>query len=118
MLTVFPAARKPVERADYGRVVLLGFIWVVVPFLLFLTAQQHIDSALAGMLNASVPILSGRTPDVADAMSCTPAEGEGNAGRRVWREVVGPPGLCRGVSSRRLVRLWRLRGSQPQAAVQ
>ena len=46
------------ERADYPRVVLLGFIWVVVPFLLFPIAQQHIDSALAGMLNASVPILS------------------------------------------------------------
>ena len=58
VLTVFPAARKPVERTDYPRVVLLGFIWVVVPFLLFPIAQQHIDSALAGMLNASVPILS------------------------------------------------------------
>ena len=58
VLAVFPAARKPVERADYPRVVLLGFIWVVVPFLLFPIAQQHIDSALAGMLNASVPILS------------------------------------------------------------
>ena len=46
------------ERADYGRVVVLGFAWVVVPFLLFPIAQQHIDSALAGMLNASVPILS------------------------------------------------------------
>ena len=58
VLAVFPAAREPVERADYGRVVVLGFVWVVVPFLLFPIAQQHIDSALAGMLNASVPILS------------------------------------------------------------
>ena len=58
VLTVFPAARKPVERADYPHVVLLAFIWVVVPFLLFPIAQQHIDSALAAMLNASVPIHS------------------------------------------------------------
>ena len=58
VLAVFPSAREPVERADYGRVVVLGFVWVVVPFLLFPIAQQHIDSALAGMLNASVPILS------------------------------------------------------------
>ena len=58
VLTVLPAARQPVQRADHGRIVLLGFIWVVVPFLLFPIAQQHIDSALAGMLNASVPILS------------------------------------------------------------
>lgn len=57
-LAVFPAAREPVERADYGRIVVLAFVWVVVPFLLFPIAQQHIDSALAGMLNASVPVIS------------------------------------------------------------
>ena len=57
-LTVVPAAREPVDRADYPRVVLLGFVWVVVPFVLFPIAQQHIDSALTGMLNASVPIFS------------------------------------------------------------
>ena len=58
VLTVVPAARRPVDRADYPRVVLLGFMWVVVPFLMFPIAQQHIDSALAGMLNATVPIFS------------------------------------------------------------
>ena len=57
-LTVVPAAREPVDRADYPRVVLLGFVWVVVPFVLFPIAQQHIDSALTGMPNASVPIFS------------------------------------------------------------
>lgn len=56
-LVAVPAARVPVDRADRGRVVVLAFVWVVVPFLLFPIAQQHIDSALAGMLNASVPIL-------------------------------------------------------------
>ena len=58
VLTTFPVARRPVERRDYPRVVLLGFTWVVVPFLMFPIAQQHIDSALAGMLNAMVPIFS------------------------------------------------------------
>lgn len=58
VLAVFPVARRPVDRADYPRVVLLGFVWVVVPFLMFPIAQQHIDSALAGMLNAMVPIFS------------------------------------------------------------
>ncbi len=57
-LTVVPAAREPVDRGDLPRVVVLGFTWVVVPFLLFPIAQQHIDSALTGMLNASVPIFS------------------------------------------------------------
>ena len=40
------------------RVGLLGFTWLVVPFLIFPIAQQHIDSALAGMLIATVPIFS------------------------------------------------------------
>ena len=58
VLSVIPAARKPVDRADYPRVALLGFTWLAVPFLIFPIAQQHIDSALAGMLIATVPIFS------------------------------------------------------------
>ena len=57
-LSVVPSAREPLDRADYPRVALLGFVWVVVPFLLFPIAQQHIDSALTGMLIASAPIFS------------------------------------------------------------
>ena len=58
VLAAFPVARRPVDRADYPRIVFLGVIWVVVPFIAFPVAQQHIDSALAGMLNALVPIYS------------------------------------------------------------
>ena len=57
-LIVVPAARTPLVRADYPRIGLLGLIWVALPSLLFPIAQQHIDSALAGMLNAAVPIIS------------------------------------------------------------
>ena len=58
ILAVAPVARRKVDPADYPRVVLLGLAWVVVPFTMFPIAQQHIDSALAGMLNATVPIFS------------------------------------------------------------
>ena len=58
VLAAFPVARQPVERADYPRIALLGVTWVIVPFLAFPFAQRHIDSALAGMLNAAVPIFS------------------------------------------------------------
>ena len=58
VLAAFPAARRPVDRADYPRIAFLGVTWVVVPFIAFPIAQQHIDSALAGMLNALVPIYS------------------------------------------------------------
>ena len=58
VLVAFPIARRPVDRADWWRIVVLGMTWVTVPFILFPIAQQHIDSALAGMLNAPIPIYS------------------------------------------------------------
>ncbi|MDE0288022.1 MAG: DMT family transporter [bacterium] len=58
VLTLVPAARRPVDRADYLRVALLGLTWLAVPFSIFPIAQQYIDSALAGMLVAMVPIFT------------------------------------------------------------
>lgn len=55
-LACIPQARRPVERADLPRVVLLGAVWMAGPTTLFPIAQQWIDSSLAGMLNAAVPL--------------------------------------------------------------
>ncbi len=57
-LSLFPAARRPIERAAWPRIVLLSVTWTSFPFLLFPIAQQYIDSALTGMLNALVPIFA------------------------------------------------------------
>lgn len=57
-LACFPAARHPIDREDRGRVILLGVVWVAVPLTLFPIAQQWIDSSLAGMINAGVPLTS------------------------------------------------------------
>lgn len=56
VLTFFPAARKPVDKADWPRLTALSVLWVAVPFTLFPIAQQWISSAVAGMLNGAVPI--------------------------------------------------------------
>ena len=58
VLVAFPIARRPVDRADWWRILVLAMTWNTVPFILFPIAQQHIDSALAGMLNAPIPIYS------------------------------------------------------------
>lgn len=58
VLAAFPAARRPVERAGWRRILVLAMTWNTIPFILFPIAQQHIDSALAGMLNAPIPIYS------------------------------------------------------------
>ena len=56
-LALFPSARRPIgDRGDLLRIALLGQLWIGIPFLLFPIAQQHVDSSVAGMINASMPI--------------------------------------------------------------
>jgi hypothetical protein len=68
-LGLFAVARQPVERSDRPAIALLGLIWLAVPFLLFSTAQQWIDSSLAGMINAATP-LSRRWWPPSSSSSC------------------------------------------------
>lgn len=55
-LALFRQSRAPIDRADRGRVALLGMIWIAIPLTLFPIAQQWIDSAVAGMLNGAMPV--------------------------------------------------------------
>ncbi len=56
-LTFVPAARRTrVSRDDWRRIAVLGVIWMSLPFACFSIAEQWIDSALAGMLNAVMPL--------------------------------------------------------------
>lgn len=51
--------RERIETADRPRLVMLSVVWVAVPFTLFPLAQEHINSALTGLLNGGVPIFAG-----------------------------------------------------------
>lgn len=55
-LAFVPAARRPVPRGDWGGIAWLGLLWFALPLSMFPFAQQHVSSALAGMLNGAVPI--------------------------------------------------------------
>lgn len=56
-LSLIPRARQPIkDRGDLLRIAVLGQLWIGIPFLLFPIAQQHVDSSVAGMINASMPI--------------------------------------------------------------
>ncbi len=57
-LALVPAARRPVPREDLPRIALLGLTWMAFPLTLFPIAQQWIDSSVAGMLNAAMPLLT------------------------------------------------------------
>ncbi len=56
-LSLVPRARRTrIDRADLPTVALLGVIWIALPMLLFPTAQQWIDSSVAGMINGGMPL--------------------------------------------------------------
>lgn len=57
-LLLFPRARRAMPREDWPRVALLGVVWMGVPLTLFPIAQQWVDSSLAGMVNAGLPLTS------------------------------------------------------------
>jgi len=45
-----------IATADRGRVLLLGVVWVGVPFTLYPLAQESINSAVTGLLNGATPV--------------------------------------------------------------
>lgn len=56
-LALLPRARRTrIDREDLPRVALLGLTWMGIPLLLFPVAQQWIDSSVAGMINAAMPL--------------------------------------------------------------
>lgn len=58
-LTFVPAARRPLrDRRDVRGVVFLGVVWMALPFAMFTLAEQHISSALAGMINGAAPLFT------------------------------------------------------------
>jgi len=58
VLALLPGARTPVAREDRARFVVVSLLWVAIPFTLFPLAQQHVASAVAGMLNGTTPIVT------------------------------------------------------------
>ena len=58
-LTLVPKARRTkIDPVDRPRLVMLGFVWLAVPMMLFPIAEQWVSSAVAGMLNGAVPLVA------------------------------------------------------------
>ena len=55
-LSLFPSARKPVARSDWAGTAALGVLWLAFPLSMFPFAEQHVSSALTGMLNGATPL--------------------------------------------------------------
>ncbi len=57
-LAAFPSARRRIEARDRRTLVALSVVWVGIPFTLFPLAEQHINSAVTGLLNGATPIFA------------------------------------------------------------
>ena len=58
VLSLFPAARRRVDRSDWPRIALVGVIWMAIPLSMFPFAEERVSSALTGMLNGANPIFT------------------------------------------------------------
>jgi drug/metabolite transporter (DMT)-like permease len=77
VLNVVPKARARMEAEDRFRMVLLSLLWVAVPFTLFPLAEQHISSAVTGMLNGAMPIFAAIVAGVLLRMPPGPTQAAG-----------------------------------------
>ncbi len=134
VLNVVPRARVRIDRADWPRLLGLSVVWVAVPFTLFPLAEQHINSAVTGMLNGSTPIfaalaagtiarrLPGRTRIVGLAVGLAGVVsislGQGGEGDNAWLGIVMvlAASACYGVAANVAVPLQQRYGSLPLMA--
>jgi len=57
-LALFPGSRRPIGRDDRAGTALVGVLWMAFPLSMFPYAEQHVSSALTGMLNGAVPLFT------------------------------------------------------------
>jgi drug/metabolite transporter (DMT)-like permease len=57
-LSCFPSARKAVRRSDWIGIAAIGVLWMAFPLSMFPYAEQHVSSALTGMLNGANPLFT------------------------------------------------------------
>lgn len=77
VLNVLPRARVRLAAEDRFRMALLSVLWVSIPFTLFPIAEQHISSAVTGMLNGSMPVFAALVAGLLLRMRPGPAQAVG-----------------------------------------
>lgn len=56
-LAFFPGSRDSIPLRHWPRIVLLGLVWMAVPFWLFPLAERTVTSGIAGMVNGGLPVI-------------------------------------------------------------
>ena len=66
-IILFPLAiakMKEIDSTHPGKLFLSGMLGVFTPAFLFTTAQRHIDSSVAGILNTLSPLFNTNSPSL------------------------------------------------------
>ena len=58
-LLLLPAGRRKIASEDRKQLIMISIVWVGVPFTLFPLAEEHINSAVTGLLNGATPLFAG-----------------------------------------------------------
>lgn len=95
-LSLVPAVRRPVVRTDRGRIAVLGVIWLAFPLSMFPYAEQHVSSALAGMLNGATPLFVAAVAGALSRRMPPPAVLMGLAVGFLGTILVALPGITSG----------------------
>ena len=57
-LASFPAARRSIDREAWLAIAGIAVTWMAFPLTLFALAEQHVNTAITGMLNGAVPFFA------------------------------------------------------------
>lgn len=52
-----PQSRETIDRSHRPRLLILGLIWMAMPFFLFPLAERTVASSIAGMMNGALPVV-------------------------------------------------------------
>src|SRR5262245_33150933 len=92
-LSLVPAARRRLRPEDRRRGVVLGIIWMAFPLSMFPFAEQHVSSALTGMLNGAVPLFAAAVASILARRPPTGAVAIGLAVGFTGAVLMGLPGI-------------------------
>lgn len=127
-------ARTPVPRAAWPRIAVVGVVGNALPALLFATAQEHVASSVAGMINAVTPLavlalgavmfarpptrreVVGLTVGFVGAVTMATASIGGASADARGVALLFAAVLCYGVANNVVVELQRSHGAQPVIA--
>ena len=99
-LSFFPASRRPIRTGDGGATVLLGVLWFAFPLSMFPFAEQHVSSALTGMLNGATPLFVAVVAGFVARRLPTPAIAAGLAVGFTGAIIMGLPGFASSSATR------------------